>query len=173
MTAESESVDSVVGAHLDVTARDWVSGIGLLGVGAALVSASATIPVGSLLILAFAGVVRSSPGAFVIGQIALLPSLTAISPMAGVAQLGLLAVVTEPTRDPFDPLALSTAVISFGGLIGLVVVVRAESLLVVGGLVCLAVAGSLYGIYRVTLVRLGLVGSPDTSTEPFEPNPEE
>jgi hypothetical protein len=172
MTAESQPVDSVVGAHIDLTARDWVSGIGLLGVGAALLSASSTSPVGSLLILALAGVVRSSPGAFVIGQIALLPSLTAVSPMAGVAQLGLLAVVTEPTRDPVDPLALSAAVVSFGGLIGLVVV-RAESPLIVGGLVCLAVGGSLYGIHRVTLVRLGLVGSPDTSTEPFEPNSEE
>lgn len=173
MTRQTQRVRSLTDSYVDVPARDRVGGVGLLLVAATLVTASPTIPVGSLFVLSLAVVVRPSPAAFVIGQLTLIPSLTATSPLAGVAQLGLLAVLTEPARNPFDLFALSATVTSFGGLLGLIVLARGEALLVVGGLFCLAVSASLYGIYRGTLVRLGLVRPPDTPTEKLEPKSQE
>ena len=173
MKDETQPGQLGIASSVGVSVRDWVGGVGLLLIGVALVTASPSVPVGALVILMVAVVVRSSLGAFVIGQIALVASLPTISPVAGVAQLGLLAVLTEPTRNEGDLLAVATTSISFAGLLGLVVFVRGESLLVVGGLLGLVVAGCLYAIHRVTQVQLGLVGSPDTSTEQRDPKPQE
>ncbi|TKX87177.1 hypothetical protein EXE43_04495 [Halorubrum sp. SS5] len=151
-------------ASFNLRARDWGSALGLSLVAVALVSASASLPIVSLAVLGTAGVVRSAPFAFVLGQVALIPVLSSISPLAGVAQLGLLAVLTEPARSPYDIVTLVVTSISWAALLALVVGIHEQGVFVTGGLVTLAVGAGIYVTYRVTLVRLNLV----TPTEPAD-----
>ncbi|WP_049911164.1 hypothetical protein [Halorubrum coriense] len=147
----------------DLNARDWGSALGLGVVAVTLVLMSPSVPIASLVVLGAAAVVHSAPLGFVIGQIACIPVVSGISPLTGVVQLGLLAVLTEPTRSPRDTTTLGLSIIAWVVLIALVVGTTDQGLLVTGGLVCLAVGGSVYVTYRVTLVRLDLVtvGAPD------------
>lgn len=148
----------------DLRARDWGSALGLGLVVVTLVTASASLPVASLAVLGVAGVVGSAPLAFVLGQIALIPVINSISPLAGVAQLGLLAVLTEPARLPRDTATSGLTTTSWAALLALVVGISDQGVLVTGGLVALTVAAGVYVTYRVTLVRLNLV----TTTEPAD-----
>jgi hypothetical protein len=154
-------------ASVDLRARDWGSALGLGLVAVTLVTASASLPLISLAVLSVAGVVGSAPLAFVLGQIALIPVISGISPLAGVAQLGLLAVLTEPARSPRDPPTIVVTTISWVTLLLLVVGRSEQGGLVTGGLIVLAVGAGVYVTYRVTLVRLNLVPpaeSPDDAT---------
>lgn len=156
-------------AFFDVRARDWGSVIGLGLVAAALVGLSPSSLIASLAVLGVAGVVSSAPLAFVLGQLALIPVVSGLSPAVGVAELGLLAVLTERARSSRDPTTLVVTSLGWGALIALVVGTGEQGLLITGGLLVLAVAGSVYLTYRVTLVRLDLV----TPAEPAEnPDPE-
>lgn len=151
-------------AFVAVRARDWGSALGLGLVAVTLVTASASLPLVSLAVLSAAGVVRSAPLGFVLGQTALIPVVSGISPLVGAAQLGLLAVLTEPARSPRDPTTLVVTTISCVGLLLLVVGRSDQGRLVTGGLIVLAVGAGVYVTYRITLVRLNLV----TPAEPAD-----
>lgn len=151
-------------ASVDLRARDWGSALGLGLVAVTLVTKSGSLPLASLAVLTVAGVVGSASLAFVLGQIALIPVLSSISPLVGVAQLGLLAVLTEPARSPRDPTTFVVTTISWVGLLLLVVGRSDQGMLVTGGLIVLAVGAGVYVTYRITLVRLNLV----TPAEPAD-----
>lgn len=162
-TPELPTLDDA--ASVDLRARDWGSALGLGLVAVTLVTASASLPLVSLAVLSVAGVVGSAPLAFVLGQIALIPVISGISPLAGVAQLGLLAVLTEPARSPRDSTTFVVTTISWVGLLLLVVGRSDQRGLVTGGLVALAVGAGVYVTYRVTLVRLNLVSSAEPADD--------
>lgn len=153
-------------AFFDGRARDWGSIFGLGLVAAALVSLSPSLPIASLAVLGVAGVVSSAPLAFVLGQLALIPVLSGLSPAVGVAQLGLLAVLTERARSSRDTTTLVVTSLGWGALIALVVGISEQGMLIAGGLVALAVAGSVYLTYRGTLVRLDLVTPAEPADNP-------
>ena len=153
-------------AFFDVRARDWGSVFGLGLVAAALVSLSPLPPIASLAVLGVAGVVSSAPLAFVLGQLALIPVLSGLSPAVGVAQLGLLAVLTERPRSSRDTTTLVVTSLGWVALIALVVGTSEQGMRITGGLLALAVAGSVYLTYRVTLVRLDLVTSAEPADDP-------
>ena len=148
----------------DVRARDWTSIFGLGLVAVALVSLSPSLPVVSLVVLGIVGVSSSAPLAFALGQLACIPVVSEISPAVGVAQLGLLAVLTERARSSRDTATFVVTSISWAALLALVVGVSNRGVLVTGGLLCLAVTAGVYATYRLTLVRLDLV----TPAEPAD-----
>lgn len=152
-------------AFVAVRARDWGSVLGLGLVAVTLVTASASLPLISLAVVSVAGVVRSAPLAFVLGQTALIPVVSGISPLVGVTQLGLLAVLTEPARSPRDPTTLVVTTISWIGLLLLVVGPSDQTGLVTGGLIVLAVGVGVYVTYRATLVRLNLVSPAEPTAD--------
>ncbi|WP_434522757.1 hypothetical protein [Halorubrum sp. AS12] len=151
---------------IDVRARDWGSIFGLGLVAVTLVSLSPSLPIASLVVLGVAGVVTSAPLAFVLGQLALIPVLSGLSPAVGVAQLGLLAVLTERARSSRDTTTLMVTSLGWVALIALVVGTSEQGMLITGGLLALAVAGSVYLTYRVTLVRLDLVTPAEPADNP-------
>ncbi|RLM77770.1 hypothetical protein D3D02_19515, partial [Halobellus sp. Atlit-38R] len=121
-------------AVFELRARDWGSIFGLGLAAAALVSLSSSLPIASLVALGVAGVVSSAPLAFVLGQLALIPVVSGLSPAVGVVQLGLLAVLTERARSSRDPTTLVVTSLGWGALIALVVGTSEQGLLITGGL---------------------------------------
>jgi len=143
----------------DVRARDWTSIFGLGLVAVALVSLSPSLPVVSLVVLGIVGVSSSAPLAFALGQLACIPVVSEISPAVGVAQLGLVAVLTEPARSSRDTATLALTVLGWSVLVALILETSEQGMLTTGGLLCLAVGMGIYFTYRVTLVRLELVST--------------
>lgn len=143
----------------DVRARDWTSIFGLGLVAVALVSLSPSLPVVSLVVLGIVGVSSSAPLAFALGQLACIPVVSEISPAVGVAQLGLVAVLTEPARSSRDTATLALTVLGWSVLVALILETSEQGMLTTGGLLCLAVGMGIYLTYRVTLVRLELVST--------------
>ena len=141
----------------DIRARDWASIFGLGLVAVALVSLSPSLPVVSLAVLGIVGMSSSAPLAFALGQLALIPVVSEISPAVGVAQLGLVAVLTEPVRSSRDTATLTLTVLGWSVLVALILGTSEQGLLTTGGLVCLTVGVGIYLTYRITLVRLELV----------------
>jgi hypothetical protein len=151
-------------AVIDVRARDWTSILGLGVVAVALVGISPSVPLAPLAVLGVAGVVSSAPLAFAVGQLALIPIVSGISPAIGVIQLALIAVLTEPLRPSRDVATLVVTILGWATLTALVVGRSDQRALITGGLLVLAVGVGVYLTYRVTLVRLDLV----TPAEPTD-----
>ncbi|MUW14130.1 hypothetical protein GJ633_05245 [Halorubrum sp. CBA1125] len=150
---------SVAAADLvSPSARDPLGVVGLLvvlGVTLTTGMVRGAVLAGVLVCVAF---LLPSTLAFVVGQLALATTATLADGLAvGLAQLALLAVLTEPARDRSVPLAIAGTFGAYAVLLGVVAVGLRESLAAAGGLLCLAVALGAYLARRATLVRLGLV----------------
>lgn len=151
---------------ISLRARDWLS-VGSLFVVFTLVGRSGTP---SDLVLAFAlfaiAVVVPAPLAFIVGHLAVLPTITAEDTLLfGLAQIGLLIVLTEPARRDGVVSVMALTGLGYLGLVGVVVAGLQRDLLVAGSLLCIAVVGGVYLMRRITLVRLGLVESETSSVQ--------
>lgn len=155
MASHTPSQPAADSPLVSVQARDRVSLIGLLVVLSVVAATGTTRDLVVAVPLVVAAGLLPPPLAFVVGQLAVVPSLTLDATLAvGGTQFALLVVLTEPARDrAFRPATVATAG-AYAVLLGILAAGLRESLLVAGAVLCLAVIVGTYLARRVTLVRL-------------------
>lgn len=151
---------------VSLRARDWFSVLSLIVVCLLGVASGTTQSVAVTLPLFLAALVVPAPLAFVAGHLAVIPLIGFENPLFfGVAQIGLLILLTEPARRHHISTAMATTGVAYLALAGGVVAGLQRSLWVTGVLLCIVVAGGTYLMRRITLVRLGLVEPATTAGE--------
>lgn len=158
---------------ISIRARDRLSVLTLVVVCGLGVASGTTQSFVVTLPLFVAALVLPAPLAFVAGYLAVIPTIGIEDTLLfGVAQIGLLILLTEPARRERVTSAMATTGVAYLALVGGLVVGVQRDLWIIAGVLCIIVTGGTYLMRRITLVRLGLVDTATTRGQAAQNTPD-